>query len=193
MGKTIEVIEDLGEDAKDVIKWVAAGYKYLDDFMKVFSKAQNEDPKDALKDLKRGLKIFRWVGRAERRIEQKEKLTMEDLKEIGSIGLPENLKKKDEDLIRELNPFMAKLVEAFSRYRGKLKKEHDQLIVKEAVLLRATSKDPSKVEAIHADVNKLFNEEKTMIADLEKWMVGTQELFKRIIDFDLTLEKLAKI
>ena len=186
----VKEVEELKEETKKAVSRVAAEYKFAVEFKKELEKMEGEeDPKKAVKEVRNGLKILRWVGRAERRVDQSEKKILFGLEELGEI-LPENLKTTEKKLHSKLEIAEKKLVELASMFAGKLKKELHDIKTDEA-LLKRYEEDPEQARHIHQHLSGLFAESKGHVADLIEWVGTTETILKSIEGFEATLEKLS--
>ena len=92
----VEQVKDLDKKLKDVVGRVAAGYSFAKDLANDLKKIESDEPDQAKKDVKKGFRLLRWIGRAERRINRDEKRIVVDLKELEEMGLPDDLEAEDE-------------------------------------------------------------------------------------------------
>ena len=185
----VEEIKSLNEDTHEAVGRLAAGYKFAKGLVSNLEKVEHDEPDQALKDVRKGLHLLRWVGRAERRIDQSEKKILTDLEELKELGLPKELQTKSEDLQTKLSIAEGELVEFASLFRGKLKKELEDIRTEEA-LLKEYEDDPKKAEKIHAHLISLIKDSEEEVAHLIKWMNSTQAIFREIMGFEEVLEKL---
>jgi len=186
----VKEVEQLKEETRQAVSRVAAEYKYAADFKKELEEIEAEkDPKKANKEIRGGIRILRWIGRAERRVNQSEKKILFGLEELGEI-LPENLKTKERDLHDQLDIAEKKLVELASMFTGALKKELHDIKTDEALLERY-DKDPKQADHIKHHLSSLFKNAKQNVAELIRWIGTTETVLKSIEGFEEILERLS--
>jgi hypothetical protein len=183
----VEELEELKEDVEKTIGRVAAEYSYARDLQNQLKNIENEEPDKALRDVKKGLRILRWVGRSERRVDQSEKAIIKELKALGKI-IPENLKDEEERLLKQLEVAEKKLVKAASIFTGDLKKELLAIQTNEQLLEKLEKDEENK---IHQNLQRLFREAEMGIAELIKWIKGTEAILEKIEGFEQRLERMA--
>jgi len=183
----VKELEELKEDVEKAIGRVAAEYSYARDLQNQLKSIENEEPDKALRDVKKGLRILRWVGRAERKADQSEREIIKELKALGKI-IPENLKEEEERLLEQLEVAEKKLVKAASIFTGDLRKELLAIQTNEQLLKKLEKDEEGR---IHQNLQKLFREAEMGIAQLIKWIKATEAILKKIEGFEQGLERMA--
>ena len=186
---SVKEVEKLDEETRKAVGRVAAEYKYALDFKKELQQIEQDNPEDALRDIKKGISILRWVGRAERRVDQSERKILSTLEDLGEV-LPENLKTESEELSKELSVAEAKLVHLASMFRGKVKQELEDIKTDEA-LLQKYHDNPSQAEHLHTHLQGLFHSAKGHVDEMLQWIGTTQAVLKKVIGFEETLQRLS--
>lgn len=184
----VEEVEHLKRDVEKAIGLVAAEYSYAKDLEKDLKKIESDTAEDAIKDAKKGLRILRWIGRGERRAHRSEARIIDELKALGKI-LPENLKKQEEELLRDLVVADGKLVKAASMFTGDLRKELIEIQTDEQLLKRLEKKGDG--EKVKQDLQRLFKDAERIVTDLIKWIGATEAILKSIEGFEQVLEKIS--
>ena len=186
----VKELKELDENTRQAVGRVAAEFKFAVDFKNELEEIEHEDdPGKAIKEAKNGIRILRWVGRAERRVDQSAKKILGNLEDLGKI-LPENLKTRSENLSERLTIAERKLVELASLFRGKVKKDLEEIKSDEAMLERY-EKEPEKAEHIHHHLSTLFHDAKDHIDELITWIGTTEAVLKEIVGFEDTLKELS--
>ncbi|MBU0457049.1 MAG: hypothetical protein ABH824_03490 [Nanoarchaeota archaeon] len=185
----VKELKLLKEDVEKAIGRVAAEYSYTRDLQDKIEQIEKEAEESdaALRDAKKGFRILRWIGRAERRVDQSEIRIIDELKELGKI-LPKNLKEKEEELLKGLEIAEAKLVKAASMFTGGVREDLLNIQTDEQLLKKLKSKGNEKIKV---DLQNCFTKAKNGIKDLEKWLSATEAILKNIKGFEETLERLA--
>lgn len=182
-------LEKLDKDTKEAVSRVAAEYKYAKDLQEQLETIEGEkDPKKADKEVKNAIRILRWIGKAERRVDQSERKIIANLEDLGKM-LPEDLKSQDEQLANKLKVIEAKLVSLASMFTGKVKKELGDIKTDEALLKRYES-DTSKAEDIRMHLLKLLRETEGNVHELIEWIKSAEALLSQIQGFEQTLKKI---
>ena len=186
----VEELKKLEDNTRQAVSRVAAEYKYAVEFKNELEKIEHEqDPGRAIKEVRNGLRVLRWVGRAEGRVNQSEKKILSNLEDLGKI-LPADLKTREVDLHEKLTVAERKLVELASMFTGKVKTELQDIKTDEA-LLKRYEKDPEKAKHIHNNLTKLFKDAEAHITELITWIGGTEAILKQIEGFEETIKELS--
>ena len=182
--------EELMELHKHVVKaigLVAGEYGYSKNFKQQLERIEKEEPKEALRDAKKGMRILRWVGRAERNVDREEKEIIDVLVDLKEM-LPDNLQKEEEKLMKQLKVAHAKLLTAASMFRGDVRNDLLQIETDEQLLMKLGE---DKGEKVKADLQRCFKEAEEGIDDLLKWLASTEAILKQIDGFEQRLENLS--
>jgi len=185
-----EILKELDENTKEAVSKVAAEFKYAKDLDKELEKIEGEeDPAKGVKEVRNAIRILRWIGRAERKVDVSEKKILSNLEELGEI-LPPKLKSTDEKLAQKLEVAEKKLVELASMFTGKVKDELEDIKTDEALLKRYED-NPEQAEKVKHHLSALLKETETHVDELLKWISSTEAILKSIQGFEETLERLA--
>ncbi len=181
----------LDEHATEAVGRVAAGFKWVMELLeKVEKESKEENHQIVIKELKKSLHVLRWVGRAERRIDQSEKKILVDLEELATL-LPENLRSKEVELAEKLKITEAQLIELASLFRGELRNEIKEIEKYESLLIsiEKTSNEDTK-EEVKRKLESLFEKTNDSLQKLRQWIEGTIPLLKSIRGFQKKLKEL---
>jgi len=190
--KMVKEVKKLDEDTREAVGRVAAGYKFVVELADELKEIELEkDTHKAVREVKQGLRILRWIGKAEKKIDRSEKKIIADLEELKELNLPMQLKTEDENLAEQLKVAESQLVKLASMFTGKVKKELEEIMTDEA-LLAEYEENFEMTDKIHDHLKELFAETKSEVAKLQKWIGSTQQILRSIRGFAKTLEKLSK-
>jgi len=188
----VKEVKKLDEDTREAVGRVAAGYKFVVELADELKEIELEkDTHKAVREVKQGLRILRWIGKAEKKIDRSEKKIIADLEELKELNLPMQLKTEDENLAEQLKVAESQLVKLASMFTGKVKKELEEIMTDEA-LLAEYEENFEMTDKIHDHLKELFAETKSEVAKLQKWIGSTQQILRSIRGFAKTLEKLSK-
>lgn len=177
----------LKENVEEAVGKVAAEYSFAKDLQQKFARIEREEPDAALRDVKKGFRILRWIGRGQRRVDESEKDIIRELQGLGEI-LPQNLHAKEERLLRDLKVAEGKLVKAASRFTGELRTDLLEIKTDEQLLRKLEGADGEKVRS---HLTKALNDAQEGIKELLKWLESTEAILKEIKGFAESLERLA--
>lgn len=179
----VDDLKKLRKDVEKAIGRVGAEYSYAKALLEKLEEAEREEPKPALKDMKKAMNLFKWLGRGEQEINKSEERIIRKLKDLGEI-LPEETKSYEEKILEQLEVVHAKLVRSFSRYMGDLRNELNEIRTEEALLKRAEDNEGLKVK-----LASTFRNVKNEIKELEAWVQSTEAVLRNIQGFEEMLEK----
>ncbi len=183
-------LKNLKKNTIKAVGRVAAEFKFATDFKDELEVITRSEPDKAKREVKRALRILRWVGRAERRVDQSEGRILSNLTELGKI-LPTNLKTQEETLHQQLEVAEKELIRLASTFLGKLKGELETIKTDEALLIRY-QKNPEQAKHIHAHLRVFLNETKKDVDNLLRWVSSTEQILRKIKGFEETLEQLSE-
>ena len=183
-------LQKLKKHIEEAIGLVAAEYGFAKRLHLDLEKIEKEEPQDAHKDIRKGFKILRWIGRGQRKVDRTEHKIFDDLESLGEI-LPNELKAAEEKLLKQLEIAEGKLLEAASMFTGELRDDLHKIETHEQLLEKF--KDDERKEKIHAGLTKLFADAQEGIADLIKWLSSTEAILKGIAGFETKLESFSKV
>ncbi len=180
-------LKKIKEDIKAAIGLVASEYSYAKDLQAKLEILDREETDKALRDTKKGLKILRWVGRGERKVDRSEQRIMEELNELGKI-LPKTLAEEEQRLLDALKISEAKLVKAASIFTGELREELLEIETDEQLLEKLQGRDGSKIQA---DLQNCSRKARASLDELLQWVSSTESILKEIAGFEEKLERMA--
>jgi len=185
-----KVIKILDRDTHKAVGRVAAGYKFVLELYNDLEAIEREkDTQKAIKEVKKGIMILRWVGRAEAKIDKAEKKILADLAELQQTGLPAALRTDNLKLAQQLAVAEATLVRLASTFRGKIKGELQEIMTDEA-LLEEYQENIDKTQKIQHHLAALCNKTKEELKELERWIGTTEQILRSITGFGQTLKRL---
>ena len=194
MGKEVEEIQNIHEQAQEGIKYLAAEFKFGKELQEKIANVREETKKDQIGDAIKGahvmLRIYKWVARGERRTDHSNEHLVKLLDEIGKI-LPKEHKDKEEHFKDQLIIASRTLKKLASFYRGDIKHEINDLEDHERLLLKleknSKDEDATKVKkALEEDLTSLEKD----VVELNKWISANTLIVKLINQW---AEELARI
>ena len=121
-----EDVKKIVEKARESIHFLAAEFKFtqefLQDLQEIRQEAQELKVKDTITKTSALFRLYRWIGRAEKREEKAERNLQQHLEQLKKYLLPVE-GHKVEIFLQQLNIARAHLIVLASRYKGKLKTE----------------------------------------------------------------------
>ncbi len=177
-----QTIKDMESDLATLKGQLGAAFRYLEevkaDLLKEGYDLQSK-PSQAIKDVKAARRLItRPLGRTERYVGRAEKHVAEDMAELEKY-LPALLKKRLQGIRASMNPGLAALTEALSRFSGSLKDDMGKL----KKLLEA--KTPNNTQIVTASRQLLEK-----VKNLETWIQGLETTIR---DYDALLEHIEKL
>src|SRR3989338_3959656 len=107
-------------DVAHAIQWLAAEFKYLQILHRSLERIEQENLNEQEKELKKDLRVARYIGRAEGRVEHDIRNVLDDLEEAKATKISSEA---FNDLIKEIEIPSNELVNEGSRYVGGLRKQ----------------------------------------------------------------------
>jgi hypothetical protein len=185
----VKEVHDLDEHTQDAIKRLAGGYSFAKDLRDKLTKIETDELDAGKRDIRKGLQLLRWVGRAERRFDRDAKKIIHDMTELKKLGLPKNLQSREEVAMKEFVVQERTLIDLASMFRGSVKKELENLLTDEA-LLKKYEDNPSKAQHVREHLLKLVQDCEKHVDKLTTWMESTQVVLRKIVGLDEALKKL---
>lgn len=180
----IKVLKKLETDTEHAIDWLAAEYGYAKKLIDDLERIRKEEPKSAVRDLRRSFRIYRWLGRGERKINRFENRILEELEELGKI-LPPEMQGTAKNLKKQLEVTKAYMVKNFSLFTGEMRDELTQIKTEEQLLEKLKEN-----EKLRMGLEKNFQEITREIKELEKWIASAQAILTQIESFEKKLKKM---
>jgi len=175
--------DSLKTDVNKAIGRVAAEYAYLKSLMEKLKQIESEDNRKGIKDTKKALHIFRWVGRAERKANQTELKIIKELTDLGEV-VPDSLKNREKELLKELKIAEASLIEAASLFTGKVKKDLLAIETDEELLDKY-----GENLTVRRNLTELLKQSEDTIQNLIRWVNATEQILRKIQGFGSELER----
>ncbi|MEK6900681.1 MAG: hypothetical protein AABX05_06145, partial [Nanoarchaeota archaeon] len=151
-------------------------------------KIEQDEPKRAIRNLRKGLRILRWVGRAENKIEYFENKVIVDLNKLDQKA-PAELKSAVSDMKEKLEVAENELVKRASLFKGKVRTELLNIMTNEE-LLDKYDKDPDKAKQIRPLLKELVEDSKKDVNKLKEWLQSTAQILQMIHGLGQRLKKL---
>ena len=159
-------------DVAHAIQWLAAEFKYLQILHRALERIEQENLNEQEKELKKDLRVARYIGRAERRVERNIRDVLDDLEEAKSTGISSA---KFNDLMKEIEVPSNQLVNEGSRYVGRLGKQLKS--IRTDVKIAEKYPDEAHRQQIRNEIKKFESE----IEDLEKWIAALDASLKSAV------------
>lgn len=168
-----KIWEELDEDARKAIEWVAAEYNYLVELKDdVLSIEQEEDVAQEEKAARKAKRALRYVSLAERKTHKDVAEVIEDLKEV--IARYPQLA----SLEKEIEVSSEQLLKAFSLYAGELKDKLIELSAKLGILER--EKNKQKLGVIRQEILETAHNLEEHLNVLIKWTQGLETSLEKV-------------
>lgn len=158
------------KDVAHAIEWLAAEFNYLRLLHKALERIEKEDLGAQDKELKKDLRVARYIGRAEWRVEHNIKNVLEDLEKAKSTEISPD---EFNDLIKEIEIPANKLINEGSRYVGGLRSQLKSIRTDAKVAEKYP--DEAHRQQIIREIQKL----KSDIGDLERWIAALDAGLKK--------------
>jgi len=185
----IKELKKLNENLQKAIGQVGAEYSYAKELEADLKKIETDEANEAIKDVKKGIKLINYLGRTNRYAERYENRLIKNLKELSEI-LPENQKKEALELANKIDIAEKKITKVASRYVGELRSELKDIATHEHLVKRFAN-DEKKLENVKTKLSALIKEVESEVAELIKWIQGAQAILKQIKGFDEKLHQMA--
>ena len=189
MGKNIKALEDLHKATTKAVELVAAEFKFarelLDDLQEI---EQQRDPHN-LKPIRKGFRLLRWIGRAEKRVDRSLKKNLEELESLGKI-LPSSLKPKKDSLASKLTIVEKQLIQLASTFRGRVKGELDG-ILKDQKMLDRYSENPKEAERLRFNLQIMLKLTEEDIKRVITWNSSVEAILQELTEYEAELERMA--
>lgn len=160
------------KDVAHAIEWLAAEFKYLKILHQALAGIENKNLDEQEKELRKDLRVIRYIGRAESRVEKDIEDVLDDLEKAKSSEIPSD---DFNNLIKEIKIPANKLVSEGSRYVGVLRNQLKSIITNTKV----AEKYPD--EAYRQQIVREIQRLETEIADLETWLAALDAGLKKAI------------
>lgn len=189
-------LSKLHQDIFLAIDWAASEFKYLEELKEQITQIQAEkDVKREVKEISKAIRIFDYIGQAERRaaiFEDKTERGLEEIYEELSKHLEFNFTEKKElmdaikQLVKEFNIEHDTLVQYASMYEGLLREElrESQDLAKEEAKLQLLEylkleHDQTKANKVHTALIALLDKLRFNVDTAEKWVSSLEASLKR--------------
>ena len=187
----IKAVERLGKSTETAIGFSAAEFKYVKELMADLDRIKTESPDKASRDLRQGLRLLRWVGRGERRVDRAERRILEELEELNKI-LPADLKRKADRLIQEVKIVEGQVLKKASMFRGNVRKELLELRTEEDLAEHYAKSSGTELERVKGYISQLVEKTKAEVQQLRKWIESTEAVLRESERFYQQLMKLSR-
>jgi len=186
----VEELKKLDQNLKKAIGQVGAESKYATELEEDLKKIETDEPDQAVKDVKKGIRLVNFLGRTNRYADRYEKKLVKNLIALAKI-LPENLKAEALKLANKIEIADAKITKESSRYVGDIRQELGKISTYEHLVERYKD-DPNKEAQVRQKLTALIQATEKAVADLVRWINMAQIILsKNIQGFDDELKKLA--
>lgn len=164
----------LTKEIEHAISWLAAEFKFLKRLNADLERIEQEPIKEQEKDLKKDIRVVRFIGRSERRVE---KDILDIIKEIKKGRREETSPENVQELFQEVEIPANQLVKEGSLYVGKLKEQLDS--IRTSVRLEEKYPDEKNRAIIQQEIEKLENK----VRHLMTWIAALDAALKKMKDF----------
>tara|TARA_Y100000310_G_scaffold342617_1_gene446601 strand:+ start:1615 stop:2187 length:573 start_codon:yes stop_codon:yes gene_type:complete len=176
MGEVKE-LKKLDENLKRAIGEVGAEAKYADALEADLKKIETDEPDQAIKDVKKGIRLVNFLGRTNRYADRYEKRLVDNLVALAEI-LPDDLKQEALKLAHKIELADAKITKEASRYVGDIREELNTISTYEHLVKRYKD-NPDKAEQVKSKLTALIQAVEKAVADLSRWIKMAQVILAR--------------
>ncbi|MEK6938937.1 MAG: hypothetical protein AABX04_07910 [Nanoarchaeota archaeon] len=187
----IKAVEGLGKSTKTATEFSAADFKFVKELIVDLDRIKTEAPDKASRDLRQGLRLLRWVGRGERKVDRAERRILEELEELDKI-LPTDLKREAEQLYQQMKIVEGQVLKKASLFRGNVKKEFSELKTEEDLARRYAEKGGEELARVKKYIVQLVEQTKDEVQRLRKWIESTEAVLRESEQFYEELMKLSR-
>ncbi len=180
--------EKVIKDLNLAVAWAAAEFKYVQELIKELEGIEQEtNPEKEKTEVRKAIKVLRYVSLAERRAAIFEEKVKEDLEKMyGNLSLflgdHHDFVKNHYDIFTEIRKIVGEfeiehnvLVEYASRYEGLLSQELTKAEAEIQLLADiASSHDEQKAAAVNRELQSLLTKITKQVKQIETWIEGLQ-------------------
>tara|TARA_Y100000310_G_scaffold317318_1_gene370081 strand:+ start:1358 stop:2902 length:1545 start_codon:yes stop_codon:yes gene_type:complete len=151
------------KEVEHVIRWLAAEFKYLRILHKALERIEQEGLPEQERELKKDLRVARYIGRAELRVEHDIQDVLEELKGAKAVEISAS---DLHEVLKEIEVPANQLVTEGSQYVGGLRKQLKSIRTDAKVAEKYP--DDAHRRQVRREIRRLEAE----IADLEEWIAA---------------------
>jgi hypothetical protein len=166
--------KELTKDVEHAIKWIAAEFKFLKRLNSDLKRIEQEDIEKQEKDLKKDLKVVRYVGKAGGRLELDVKDVIKQLREKRKIS---SSPKKIGKVLDEIEIPSRELIGEGSLYVGNLKKQLKS--IRSHVQVEKKYRKRELQEQVKQEIDKL----ESRVSQLLGWIAALEVGLKKALKF----------
>src|SRR3989344_6656206 len=159
----------LKEEIEKTVEQVAAEYSYALALQGELEILEKEPTSKTRKELHKAFRLFRWIGKAERRVAASELSIIKELNQLSS--------EQATRILKQLKVVEAKLVRAASLYLGDLRQELQDIETYEE-LEQKYKHDEIKLHSVEHKLSSLIQNTKKEVQELIHWIQATEEVLK---------------
>jgi hypothetical protein len=189
MGKNIKALNDLHKATEKAVGLVAAEFDFARELLDDLQEIQTHRDPNNLRPIRKGFRLLRWIGRAERKVDRSLKNNLKELEQLNNI-LPPSLKPKKDDLASKLTIAQRQLITLASTFRGRVKGELDS-ILKDQKQLDRYSKNPEEAERLRFNLQIMLKLAEGDVQKLVTWTSSVEAILKELEQYEKELEKMA--
>ena len=184
-------------DKKEVIfclDWLAAEHKYAEDLLEDVNNIEKEEVSDRKKEIRKAVKVLKYIARSERRVHPKLISINKKLKKLGmDLGPKSKLIQEFKEIRDDLNLADRFIFKYSSEYEGLLAQdlhEIEETAISEAKLqtkerMRSSFGKQKNLERLEEKFHGFIEKIQKDVKDLDKWvksLVVSLERVKRVVE-----------